>query len=130
MVYGPLADRYRTQTGHVRIARLFLLGAFISTIASSFGVFLIGRAIWGFGAAGPRTIAIAITRDCYSGDLMARIMSFTAAVFLIVPVLAPALGEGLLALGDWRLITGTAIALGAAARCGSPGSTRRSYPRM
>jgi DHA1 family bicyclomycin/chloramphenicol resistance-like MFS transporter len=92
---------------------LFIGGAIVATVATSFSTFLIGRALWGAAAAGPRTVSLAITRDAYDGDIMSRIMSLTTAVFLIVPVLAPALGEGLLQIGSWRLTTMAAVILGA-----------------
>jgi len=113
-VYGPLADRFGRKPIMYGSFVIFLVGAIVSTLASSFAVFLVGRAIWGFGAAGPRTVSLAITRDCYEGDTMARIMSFVAAIFLIVPVLAPAVGEGLLLIGNWRWTTGVSAVLGVA----------------
>jgi len=111
-LFGPLADRFGRKPVMYGSFAIFLAGAIVSTVSTSFEMFLVGRVIWGFGAAGPRTISIAITRDCYSGDTMARIMSFIAAIFMIVPVIAPAVGEGLLAFGDWRWTTGVSVVLG------------------
>ena len=113
LVWGPLADRYgRKPIMYVSLAA-FVAGALVSTLAGSFAVFLVGRVIWGIAAAGPRTIGLAIVRDCYDGDLMARIMSLTLAVFLIVPILAPGVGELMLAFGSWRLTTLVGAVLGA-----------------
>jgi len=86
-------------------------GAILSSFAPTFEIFLVGRAFWGVAAAGPRTVSLAITRDSYQGDEMARIMSLTLAVFLIVPILAPALGELLLQISSWRSTTLAAAAL-------------------
>lgn len=112
LVWGPLADRYGRKSMMYVSLLLFIGGALISTVAPSYPVFLAGRAVWGAAAAGPRTISLAITRDAYDGDLMARIMSLTSAVFLLVPVMAPALGEGLLQFGSWRWTTMAAVLLG------------------
>jgi len=114
LIWGPLADRFGRKKMMYTSLALFIGGALISTLASSFGLFLVGRVVWGAAAAGPRTISLAITRDAYEGDVMARIMSLTSAVFLIVPVLAPSLGEVLLQLGSWRLTTAAAVVLGGA----------------
>jgi DHA1 family bicyclomycin/chloramphenicol resistance-like MFS transporter len=65
---------------------------------------LIMRAVQGLGAAAPRVIAIALVRDRYVGREMARVMSFAMAVFIIIPVLAPSIGQGLLHVGTWRLV--------------------------
>jgi MFS family permease len=48
---------------------------------------VIGRILQGIGLSAPRTMSIAIIRDMYSGDYMARIMSFVTVVFILVPVL-------------------------------------------
>ena len=46
---------------------------------------------------------------------MARLMSFALAVFILVPTVAPALGQGILWLGGWRAIFGTFFAAAAIA---------------
>ena len=112
LLWGPLADRYGRKSMMFTSLGLFVVGAAISTFATSFPLFLAGRVLWGAAGAGPRTISLAITRDAYGGDLMARIMSLITAVFLVVPILAPALGEGLLVIGSWRLTTAAAGILG------------------
>ncbi|MFT7476143.1 MAG: DHA1 family bicyclomycin/chloramphenicol resistance-like MFS transporter [Verrucomicrobiales bacterium] len=115
LVWGPISDRYgRKRTMYASLV-LFIGGAIVATLATSFSTFLMGRALWGAAAAGPRTVSLAIIRDAYDGDIMSRVMSLTTAVFLIVPVLAPALGEGLLLIGSWRLTTMAAVFLGAIA---------------
>lgn len=111
LVWGPFADRFgRKPVMYVSLAGV-VIGAVLSSFAPTFEVFLIGRVLWGIAAAGPRTVVLAITRDSYDGDDMARIMSLSLAVFLIVPILAPALGEVLLLFGSWRLTTLSAALL-------------------
>jgi DHA1 family bicyclomycin/chloramphenicol resistance-like MFS transporter len=62
---------------------------------------VIGRILQGIGLSAPRTMSIAIIRDMYSGDYMARIMSFVTVVF-IVPVIAPAMGKFILDYYNWH----------------------------
>ena len=111
LVWGPLADRFGRKPVMYSALALVVIGALVSTFASSFGVFLAGRVLWGAAAAGPRTVILAIVRDSYEGDVMSRIMSFVIAVFLLVPILAPGLGELLLVFGSWRLTTAAAAVL-------------------
>ena len=113
LLWGPLADRFGRKPTMFTALAAVATGAIITSFAPTFEVFLLGRVFWGLAAAGPRTIIIAITRDCYDGDAMSRVMSLTLAVFLVVPILAPALGEGLLAIGSWQLTTLAAAALSA-----------------
>ena len=104
-VWGPFADRYgRRPVMFVALAAV-VFGAVVSSFAPTFEIFLLGRVVWGLAAAGPRTVVLAMTRDSYEGNDMARIMSLTLAVFLVVPILAPAFGELLLSFGSWRLTT-------------------------
>jgi DHA1 family bicyclomycin/chloramphenicol resistance-like MFS transporter len=65
---------------------------------------LLGRVLQGVGIAGPRIVSVAMVRDCYSGNAMARIMSLVMTIFILVPIIAPAMGQGLLLIGHWRLI--------------------------
>jgi DHA1 family bicyclomycin/chloramphenicol resistance-like MFS transporter len=65
---------------------------------------VLARIMQGFGAAGPRIVAMAMVRDLHSGRAMARVMSFVMAVFILVPMLAPSVGQLVLLLADWRAI--------------------------
>ena len=44
------------------------------------------------------------TRDKYSGDYMARVMSFVTVVFILVPIIAPAMGKWILDFYGWEAI--------------------------
>ena len=61
----------------------------------------------------PRIVTMALVRDQFSGRQMARLMSFVMAVFILVPALAPLLGQGILWLGSWRTIFTTFFAVAA-----------------
>ena len=63
-----------------------------------------GRILQGIGLSAPRTISIAMVRDQFSGDYMAKIMSFIVVVFILVPVIAPAIGKLILDAYGWRFI--------------------------
>jgi MFS family permease len=64
------------------------MASFVCVNATSLEVMVIGRILQGIGLSAPRTMSIAIIRDMYSGDYMARIMSFVTVVFILVPVIA------------------------------------------
>ncbi|MGI9605079.1 MAG: MFS transporter [Acidimicrobiales bacterium] len=112
LIWGPLSDRFGRKPVMFATLAMFIAGAMVSTLASSFAMFLVGRVIWGVAAAGPRAVGLAVIRDSYTGDLMSRIMSLTSAVFLLVPVVAPGVGEIMLTLGSWRLTTAVGAGLG------------------
>ena len=110
MIYGPLSDHYgRKPMIHAGLL-IFILGTALSLFATSFSIMLLGRLLQGFGIAGPRIVSVAMVRDRFSGDAMARIMSLILTVFILVPLIAPALGQGLMMIGHWRLIFGALLA--------------------
>jgi MFS transporter, DHA1 family, multidrug resistance protein len=104
LIYGPVADSFgRKQSVYIGLV-IFIVGSFISYIAKSFEWMLIGRFLQGFGAAAPRVSSVAIVRDLFTGREMARVLSFIMAVFIFVPVVAPALGEAIQVFSHWRMI--------------------------
>ena len=115
MLFGPLSDRIgRKPAIHLGLA-LFMAGCLVSIFASTFEAMIAGRFLQGIGAAGPRIVTVALVRDQYEGRRMARLMSFAMAVFILVPTVAPALGQGILWLGGWRAIFTTFFATAAIA---------------
>jgi len=104
LVYGPLADRFGRKPVLYGGLAVFVMGAIGSALAGSLASVLAFRFLWGLGAAGPRVISLSIVRDVYEGDQMARVMSFIAAVFIFVPVVAPSAGAVLLGIASWRFL--------------------------
>ena len=104
LIYGPVSDSVGRKRPVFFGCVLFIGGCLVSALAQSFEMMLAGRFIQGLGAAGPRIVIIAMIRDRYQGAAMARVMSLIMTVFIIVPALAPALGQGMLWLGSWRFI--------------------------
>ncbi len=101
-VYGPLADRFGRKPVFLAGLVLYVTAGFATTLATSLSWILIGRFFWGLGAAGPRIVSQALLRDRFRGDALARAMAVIVTVFLIVPTLAPVLGQTLLRFGSWR----------------------------
>ncbi len=112
IIYGPIADSFgRKFTIYIGLVVL-ILGDIMSIAASSFEMLLIGRFLQGFGAASPRITSMAIIRDLYQGREMARVMSFITTIFIIIPVVAPTIGQMVLFISGWRIMF--VIFLGAA----------------
>jgi len=104
LLYGPVSDNTGRKPAIYVGYGLFITGCVLSLVATNLYVMLAGRFLQGFGTAGPRIVSIAIVRDRYEGSAMARVMSFVMTVFIIVPIIAPALGQGLLFFAGWRAI--------------------------
>lgn len=111
-VYGPLSD----STGRKRAMYLgflvFFIGCFISIFSNTLPIMLTGRFLQGLGLAAPRVLCLALIRDQYTGRSMARVMSFVMVFFILVPMLAPALGQGILLVANWQMIFWVFLLLG------------------
>lgn len=99
---GLVSDRYGRRTSFRVSAAVFVLGAVGATVSPSLPLMIACRFVWGLGSAGMRLTTTAMVRDRFVGADMAREMSFIWTVFMVVPVLAPSLGSGLIAVLPWR----------------------------
>ena len=99
---GPISDAMGRKSVIVLGAAIYVGGASLAWLGDSLEAVLIGRLIQGFGAAGPRVVAIAMIRDLYAGRGMAKIMSFVMTVFALVPAVGPALGQLIIVQTGWR----------------------------
>jgi DHA1 family bicyclomycin/chloramphenicol resistance-like MFS transporter len=111
LFYGPLSDSIGRKPAIYIGFVLFILGSLLSMAAADFPTMLAGRLLQGIGAAGPRTVSVALIRDRFHGSEMARVMSFIMTVFILVPIFAPALGQVILLFAGWRAIFGAFIVL-------------------
>lgn len=115
-VYGPVSDRFGRKPALFTGYAIYVVGALAATLAPSLGLVLGARFLWGLGAAGPRIITLAVIRDTFEGERMARAMSFVMAVFILVPVFAPTVGHLVSEAASWRyLFGGCAVAAAAVA---------------
>lgn len=117
LLWGTLSDRFGRRPILLASFGVYALGALACTLAPSFTLLLAARLVWGLGASGPRAVTIAVVRDTFEGERMARAMSFIMAVFLVVPILAPALGAVLLQIGSWRIIFAFCVVAVVAVAC-------------
>lgn len=112
LFFGPLSDAVGRRPAILSGLACFIVGSLVSMSAGSLEELLFGRLIQGFGVSGPRIASMALIRDQFVGRAMARVMSFIMMVFILVPMLAPALGQLVLFTFGWRMIFGLFILLG------------------
>ena len=112
LIFGPLSDSFgRKPIVYVGFS-LFIIATFICVTTKSFEIMILGRVLQGVGLASPRTLSIAMIRDSYSGDYMAKVLSIVVMVFILVPVIAPTLGQFLLNYYNWESIFFVNLAFG------------------
>lgn len=111
MVYGTLSDVLGRKKVLMAGLAIYALGCLLAIFAPTFEVLLLARAVQGMGSASARVLSMAIVRDRFAGREMARVASFVMMVFLIIPVVAPAIGGAILTVGHWHFIFGAMLIL-------------------
>jgi len=104
LIWGPLADRFGRKPILAAGVLLYTFFALLCGLASSFALLIASRIAMGASAAVTRVLVVAMVRDLFDGEAMARIMSLVFMVFMIVPVLAPSVGQLILLFAPWRWI--------------------------
>ncbi|MGB1307810.1 MAG: multidrug effflux MFS transporter [Oceanihabitans sp.] len=102
LLFGPLSDSFGRKPIVYIGFLIFVIASIICVLAPNLEWMLVGRILQGIGLSAPRTIAIAIIRDTYHGDYMAKIMSFITTIFILVPVVAPVMGKFILNHYNWK----------------------------
>lgn len=104
LVHGPLSDRF----GRRPILLSATVGAAIFSLACSispsFEMLLAMRFAHGLMAAAMGVLVVSVIRDQFEGDGMARRMSTIFLIFMIVPIIAPTVGQLVLLFAGWRTI--------------------------
>ena len=104
LAFGPLSDRYGRRGPLAAGMAVYVLAAIGAIFVPTFAPLLALRFIQGMGAAATRVIAVAIVRDVFGGRQMAEVMSLVMTVFMVMPVIAPSIGQGIMLFGEWHLV--------------------------
>ncbi|MCO5085041.1 MAG: multidrug effflux MFS transporter [Rhizobiaceae bacterium] len=104
LAYGPASDRFGRRAPLFFGLGVYVLAAFGAAFATDFTVLLILRFIQGIGAASTRVIAVSMVRDRFGGRQMAEIMSLIFMVFMVIPVVAPGIGQIVMIFAEWHWI--------------------------
>jgi DHA1 family bicyclomycin/chloramphenicol resistance-like MFS transporter len=104
LIWGPLADRFGRKPVLAVGVILYGLFALLCGFAGSFPLLIAGRVAMGASAAVTRVLVVAMVRDLFEAEAMARVMSLVFMTFMLVPVLAPNIGQAILLVASWRAI--------------------------
>lgn len=99
---GPFSDALGRKRVLYASILIYLAGSLLCLFAQSLDLLLAGRFVQGFGVAGPYMSAVSIVRDKYSGRTMAKIISVVMTIFILVPAIAPSIGQAILFQTSWR----------------------------
>lgn len=110
---GSLADRFGRRRVILGCLGGYIVFSLAAAVTTEFNTLLVMRGLAGLTTAGLIVVSAAIIRDRFSGDKMARTQSLVSMVFMIVPMVAPTMGQAVLAVAGWRAIFVIMAVLGA-----------------
>ncbi len=114
LVPGVLADRYGRKPVLLASIGAYVALSLASALVTSIEALIAIRLLQGFVSSGLSVIPSAIIRDRFSGDRMARLQSLIGMIFMVVPMIAPSIGQAIMLVADWRWIFGLMALLGVA----------------
>jgi DHA1 family bicyclomycin/chloramphenicol resistance-like MFS transporter len=104
LLWGPLADRFGRKPVLASGIALYGLFAILCALSGSFPLLIASRVGMGASAAVTRVLVVAMVRDLFEREAMARVMSLVFMVFMLMPVLAPNIGVAILLIAPWEAI--------------------------
>ena len=104
LFFGPISDRWGRRGPLLVGLCVYVLAAFAAAFSPTFGWLLALRFIQGMGAAATRVIAVSVVRDTFGGRQMAEVMSLVFMVFMVIPVIAPSIGQLVILFAEWQAI--------------------------
>jgi len=103
LFWGMLSDRFGRRTILLVGLASYAVAALLAGLSNSFHSLLVWRFIHG-AAAASMVVSRSVIRDLYEGRQMARVMSLSSIVFIMIPIIAPTIGQAVLLIAPWRYL--------------------------
>jgi DHA1 family bicyclomycin/chloramphenicol resistance-like MFS transporter len=102
LFYGPISDRFGRKPLIATGLVLYIAGSTAAMFVTSFNGLLAMRGVQGVGTAALQVVTLAMVRDCFGGPAMGRVLTFIFTTFMIVPIIAPTIGQQIEFLATWK----------------------------
>lgn len=103
LICGPLADTMGRRPLAIFGLSGFVLASIALSLVSSIEWFLVWRALQALCGAAATVVVPGIIRQLYQQHT-AKGMSYVSMIMMLAPLLAPAIGSGILWLANWQMI--------------------------
>jgi DHA1 family bicyclomycin/chloramphenicol resistance-like MFS transporter len=104
LVWGPITDRFGRRAPLFFGLAGYIAASLLCVMMRDFWALLAARFLQGLFSSGARIVASAVVRDLFAGRAMASFMSLVMTIFMIVPIIAPTLGQLILMVAPWEAI--------------------------
>ena len=102
LFYGPLSDRFGRKPMLAIGLCLYLAGSVAAMFTTEFSWLLGMRVMQGAGASALQVVTLAVIRDCFAGQAMGRVLTFVFTTFMIIPIVAPTIGQSIELAAGWK----------------------------
>ncbi|CAN7390087.1 multidrug effflux MFS transporter [Rhizobium sp. LjRoot254] len=102
LFYGPLSDRFGRKPLIAAGLCLYITGSVSAMFVTDFNWLLGMRMVQGVGSAALQVVTLAVIRDCFAGPAMGRVLTFVFTTFMIIPIIAPTIGQQIEFVATWK----------------------------
>lgn len=104
LFYGPISDRFGRRPPLLAGIGLFILASLLCAVSDDIVSLIFFRVVQAAGAASASVLAMAITKDVYTGQERGHILAYIGVIMALAPMLAPVLGGWVMLWLSWRWI--------------------------
>jgi len=113
LVQGPLSDGMGRRPVILAGMIIYTVASIGCTVAPTFGVLLLFRALQGTSAGVGMIVGRAVIRDLFEGAQAQRLLSLVTMIFAFAPTVAPVIGGWIHVTVGWRGVFGFMVLVGA-----------------
>lgn len=104
LIFGSLSDSFGRKPMVYLGFIVFVIASIICVTTTRFEMMILGRILQGVGLSSPRSLSLSMIRDSYNGNYMAKIISIVVMFFILIPVIAPSLGQLIIYFFNWKSV--------------------------
>jgi len=118
LIYGPLSDRYGRRPPLLIGLAVYIIASLLCAVAGNIQLLILARILQGAGAASASSIAFAICKDRFDGNLRQRIFLQLGVIVAAAPMIAPIIGGWIIQSFSWHWVFVLQVGLGLIAATG------------